>query len=220
MKLNAAFDKRAEVDTESMDWVESPASGVARKMLDRIGDEVARATSVVRYEAGSSFPEHEHGGGEEFLVLSGVFSDEHGDYGPGAYVRNPPGSAHSPFTRDGCVILVKLRQMQDSESGRVVVDTNAMDWQPDPAAEGAYRKPLFEDGRETVFLFKMDPGTDYPRHDHPGGEEIFVLEGEYTDDFGRHSEGVWTRNPVGSHHAFSSQNGCIMWVKIGHLQDL
>ena len=62
-----------------MEWIASPAGGVDRKMLDRIGDEKARATSIVRYAADSAFPEHEHPLGEEFYVLEGVFSDEHGD---------------------------------------------------------------------------------------------------------------------------------------------
>jgi len=100
MLINADFSARAVVDTASMPWVPSPLAGVERKMLDRDGGEVARATSVVRYAAGSAFEPHEHGGGEEFFVLEGVFSDEHGDYPAGTYVRNPPGSRHRPFSRD------------------------------------------------------------------------------------------------------------------------
>jgi anti-sigma factor ChrR (cupin superfamily) len=41
-------------------------------------------------------------------VLEGVFSDETRDFGPGSYLRNPVGTAHTPFTRDGCTILIKL----------------------------------------------------------------------------------------------------------------
>jgi anti-sigma factor ChrR (cupin superfamily) len=77
-------------------------------MLDRIGDEVVRATSIVRYAPGSHFSAHTHGGGEEFFVLNGVFQDEHGDYPVGSYVRNPPTSSHVPGSDLGCVIFVKL----------------------------------------------------------------------------------------------------------------
>ena len=91
-------------------------------MLDRIGDEVARATSIVRYASGSSFSRHEHAKGEEFLVLDGVFSDNHGDYPAGFYVRNPPGSGHAPFSKDGCRILVKLRQFDPQDLTPVVID--------------------------------------------------------------------------------------------------
>ena len=40
-------------------------------MLDRIGTEKARATTIVEFQPNSKFPEHEHVGGEEFLVLKG-----------------------------------------------------------------------------------------------------------------------------------------------------
>ena len=99
MKLNADLGRRAVALTDELPWQWSPDRSVQRRMLDRDGEEVARATSLVKYPAGSSFPAHKHGAGEEFLVLGGVFSDEFGDYPAGTYVRNPPGSAHSPCTR-------------------------------------------------------------------------------------------------------------------------
>jgi len=79
-------------------------------MLDRIGDEVARATTIVRYAPNSHFSSHVHSGGEEFIVLEGVFQDEHGDFPAGSYVRNPPTSSHTPGSEPGCVIFVKLWQ--------------------------------------------------------------------------------------------------------------
>ena len=102
MKINADLKQRAVIETEALDWVASPAPGVERRMLDRDGAESGRATSVVRFAAGSEFPPHDHPGGEEFLVLEGTFSDETGDLGPGTYVRNPVGSRHKPASRDGC----------------------------------------------------------------------------------------------------------------------
>jgi anti-sigma factor ChrR (cupin superfamily) len=89
MELNADFTKRAVVHGAMMPWQASPIPGVERRMLDRVGDEVARATTIVRYAPNSQFSPHTHGGGEEFLVLEGVFQDEHGDYPVGTYVRNP-----------------------------------------------------------------------------------------------------------------------------------
>jgi anti-sigma factor ChrR (cupin superfamily) len=83
LKLNADFSKRAVVHAATLAWTASPVPGVERRMLDRIGDEVARATSIVRYAPRSCFPPHVHGGGEEFLVLEGVFQDEHGDFPAG-----------------------------------------------------------------------------------------------------------------------------------------
>jgi anti-sigma factor ChrR (cupin superfamily) len=127
MRINADFSKQAVVDRSTADWISSPEFGVDRIMLDRIGDEVARATSIVRYAAGSSFARHEHARGEEFLVLDGVFSDNHGDYPTGFYVRNPPGSGHAPFSKDGCRILVKLRQFDPEDLTPVVIDTREPD---------------------------------------------------------------------------------------------
>src|SRR5581483_9595786 len=100
-RINADFSQRIVIATEQLPWIPSPQRGVERRMLDRIGAEVARATSLVRYAAASSFPAHVHGLGEEFLVLSGIFSDEHGDYPTGTYVRNPPLSRHTPRTGPG-----------------------------------------------------------------------------------------------------------------------
>src|SRR5205814_1980751 len=126
--VNADFTQRVVIATDALPWIASPQAGIERRLLDRIGGEVARATSLVRYAPVSAFPAHEHGLGEEFLVLSGVFSDEHGDYGEGTYVRNPPRSRHTPCTKPGCTILVKLRQMPPSESKRVVIDTAKAAW--------------------------------------------------------------------------------------------
>jgi anti-sigma factor ChrR (cupin superfamily) len=124
MKLHADFSKRAQWDTHAMKWIASPADGVERKMLDRIGEEKARATSIVRYAPNSRFPEHEHLMGEEFLVLEGLFSDEHEDYPAGTYIRNLDGTRHSPFSEDGCTILVKLCQFESGDDRQFSVDTN------------------------------------------------------------------------------------------------
>jgi anti-sigma factor ChrR (cupin superfamily) len=126
MELNADFSKRAVVHGAQTDWVASPMKGVDRRMLDRIGDEVARATSIVRYAPGSHFSSHVHTGGEEFLVIDGVFSDEHGDFPAGSYIRNPPESSHTPGSEPGCTILVKLWQFDLADRTHVRIDTNKM----------------------------------------------------------------------------------------------
>ena len=169
MKINADLSQRAVVYSEDLPWVNSPLPGVQRRMLERDGEEVACATSVVRYAPDSSFDPHTHGGGEEFLVLDGVFSDEHGDFGPGVYVRNPPGSRHTPRSAPGCTILVKLRQMDRDDQEQVQIDTRRAPWQPGPV-EGASVMPLFERGSEMVALWKLAPGTRLQRHVHAGGE--------------------------------------------------
>src|SRR5215469_13150683 len=95
-------------------------------MLDRTGDEVARATSIVRYAPASRFAAHTHDGGEEFLVLEGVFQDEHGDYPAGSYVRNPPTSRHTPGSAPGCMLFVKLWQFDLEDRKPVRLTSEAL----------------------------------------------------------------------------------------------
>ena len=130
MKINADFGARVAVHAARIDWVPSPVKGVERKMLDRIGDEVARATSIVRYAPGSRFSAHTHDGGEEFLVLDGVFQDEHGDFAAGSYVRNPPESHHAPGSVPGCTIFVKLRQFDPKDRRQLAIDAGVVQLQP------------------------------------------------------------------------------------------
>jgi anti-sigma factor ChrR (cupin superfamily) len=217
--INADFTKRVVLATNDLPWSPSQQAGVERRLLDRIGGEVARATSLVRYAPNSVFPAHSHALGEEFLVLDGVFSDERGDYPAGTYVRNPPGSRHSPRTEPGCTILVKLRQMPDSESGRVVIDTNRAAWEQ-PDVEGHQSQLLYASPAigERVTLEKLAAGTTLPSTQCDGGEEIFLLTGTLADDYGHYGAGTWIRNPAGSRSQFGSQEGAVFWAKRGHLR--
>lgn len=217
MRINADLNERAVQRTSQMEWVASPADGVYRKRLDRDGDEVARATSLVRFEPGARFPHHVHGGGEEFLVLEGTFSDESGDFEQGTYVRHPIGSEHEPWSDDGCVILVKLRQMRDPDEETLVVETNTLPWSP-TSDEESDQKLLFQspDG-ETVRLERWPPGFAPGESTYPGGAEFFVLDGELRDEHGTYGEGDWLRMPPDSAHRPESENGATLWTKKGHL---
>lgn len=216
MLINADLTQRAVADTHALPWTPSPLPGVDRKLLERDGGEVARATSIVRYAAGSRFDAHEHGGGEEFLVLDGVFSDEHGDYPTGTYVRNPIGSQHAPFSTAGCILLVKLRQFAADDLRRVVIDTNKAEWRP--GITDAYDEILLHQHRaERVSLQRWHGGKSSPTHHAPGGEEIFVLAGCYADEDGTYPAGTWVRSPAGSWHAPKETEGALLYAKLGHL---
>ncbi len=217
MQINADLTQAAHADTQAMTWIASPLPGVHRKMLDRDGEEVARATSLVSYAPDSRFDAHTHGGGEEFLVLEGTFSDEHGDYPAGTYVRNPVGSSHRPFSREGCVIFVKLRQMSPDDQTRVLVDTrHAEGWREGPAP-GIEVLPLHRFGSEHVAVARWAPGTQAPRHAHPGGLEVLVLDGDLSDGSTSLGRGGWLRLPPGATHAPRSSGGCTLYIKAGHL---
>lgn len=216
MQINADFGQRAVVRPGDVAWVSSPTSGVDRLMLERRGGEVARATTLVRFAPNSSFPMHTHTGGEEYLVLEGVFSDEFGDFGPGMYVRNPVGSKHRPHTKDGALILVKLWQYQDGDDEFVRIDTQNTPFSPG-LVEGLSVLPLHQYQGESVALVRWQPGTQFHHHTHPGGEEIYVIEGTFQDEHGDYPQGTWVRNPHGSPHKPFSNEGCLIYVKVGHL---
>ena len=216
MKLHADLSQRVVVQSNDLPWVDSPMVGVQRRMLERDGEEVARATSIVRYAPDRHFSAHTHGGGEEFFVLEGIFSDEHGNYPAGTYIRNPVGSTHTPFSHAGCVILVKLWQMQPADQQRIAIYTTHTPWLPG-LVPGLQVMPLHTYGTENVALVKWAPGTQFQPHRHWGGEEIFVLEGVFEDEWGVYPQGTWLRNPDGSHHTPFSRSGCLIYVKTGHL---
>jgi anti-sigma factor ChrR (cupin superfamily) len=218
MRLNADFMQRAVIRPADYQWVASPMPGVERMMLDRIGDEVARATSLVRYAPNSRFSPHVHGGGEEFLVLEGEFGDEHQGYPAGTYVRNPIGTSHSPRVGEqGCTILVKLHQFAADDRAQLVIDTTCADWKAGPRT-GVKVLQLHTFADERVMLIKWAPNTAVERHAHPGGEEVFVIEGSFADEQGDYPRGSWVRSPPGSEHApFTGDEGALLYVKVGHI---
>ena len=217
MELNADYSQRVVLNYHDLDWVDSPTAGVKRRMLDRIGDEVAKATSVVRYEPGARFDSHLHAFGEEILVLEGVFSDENGDYPEGTYMMNPPGSSHAPRSESGCVLFVKLRHLGADQQTKEIINTNTAEWYQG-MVPGLTVMPLMRQGAGST-LVRWAAGTYFNPHRHFGGEEIFVVDGVFEDEHGRYPAGSWIRSPHLSVHKPFSQEGCTIFVKTGHLLD-
>ena len=216
VSINTDMGKRVVLDTNAMAWLASPASGVWRKPLDRDGGEVARATSIVRYDPGAAFNAHSHDGGEEVFVLEGVFEDDEGRYPAGSYLRNPPGSSHAPGSTGGCKLLVKLRQFQQGDADRVRINTGRTEWLQG-LVPGLSVMPLHQFGHENVALVRWQAQTFFQAHSHVGGEEIFVLDGVFEDEFGAYPIGTWMRSPHMSRHQPFSHEGCTILVKTGHL---
>lgn len=218
MLLNDDFSRRAVVKPDQHRWVPSPLPGVQRVMLDRLGGERGRATSLVRYAPGSSFSAHGHPGGEEILVLSGTFSDESGDYGPGWYLRNPPGSAHRPSSAEGARIFVKLWQMPGTEARTVRMDTrDPRAWQP---GDGHDRCTLHLGDSERVCLLKLQPGASHAP-ETAGGAELLVLEGRLAEGDDAFDAGSWLRLPPGDATRFTAgRAGATVYLKTGHLAAL
>ncbi|WP_415882534.1 cupin domain-containing protein [Neptuniibacter sp. QD34_54] len=217
-RINADFEQRVVILPEDYHWVDSPMAGVERMMLDRIGDESARATSIVRYAPFSEFSPHVHSGGEEFFVLEGVFSDEHQDYPRGSYVRNPIGTSHTPkIGKEGAIIFVKLQQFNEADKEQKAIDTTKEPWLQG-LVDGLTVMPLHEFEGEHVALVKWAPNTQFNPHRHFGGEEILVLEGTFYDEHGIYPKGSWLRSPhLSEHHPYTKDDGALIYVKTGHL---
>lgn len=212
MLLNDDLAVRTVVDTTTLNWIPSPAKGVERRMLFRIGDEKARATSIVRYAAGSQFAYHRHPGGEEFLVLEGVFQDETGDFCAGTYVRNPPGSGHAPRTKDGCTIFVKLWQFQRDDSDHIVRRPGEGRSVPSRPGVGEAIE-LFNGSDESVMLEKWQPDAMITLSGFDG-LELLVLEGELLDGNARVGPLSWLRLPAGEPFRFRvGATGARVWYK-------
>ena len=218
IELNANFSQRVVIKPDDYIWEASPMPGVERMKLDRIGDEVARATSLVRYAPNSRFSEHEHVGGEEIFVLDGVFGDEHGTYPAGTYIRNPIGTKHQPIIGDeGATIFVKLHQFSPQDHSQFTLDTHAAPWRPG-LVDGLTVMPLHQYEAENVALVSWAPNTRFNPHKHWGGEEILVLNGTFYDEHDSYPAGSWLRSPHMSEHCpYTKGDGAMIYVKVGHL---
>ncbi len=214
MELNADFTKRVLIHSDDIPWKASPMPGVDRRMLDRIGDEVARATSIVRYAPGSKFSAHTHTGGEEFIVLEGVFQDEHGDYPAGTYVRNPPTTSHTPRAEEGCTIFVKLWQFDPDDRTQFRKDMNAG---LSSIGEGITGQILHQDDRETVRFMSLAPGTTM-KETAQGGAELLMISGTASEGTDTLTKGTWLRLPQDADLQITAQDAdAAFWIKTGHL---
>ena len=216
--LNQAFNKRIVINTSMEKWHASPSSGVERLYLERDNmGEFAKASSIVIFHPDSKFDNHTHDNGEEIFVLEGTFSDQYGDYSKGTYIRNPHNSGHIPFSKDGCKILVKLRQFQNGDDTAVIKNTSSSPWLQG-LVPGLKVMPLHEYQTEHAAMVKWEPNTKFNAHKHWGGEEIFVVDGVFYDQFGSYPKGTWIRSPhLSEHQPFTKKEGALIFVKTGHL---
>lgn len=213
--INGDLSIRVSVDANQMDWASSPSGSVWRKRLHLVGQpESGQVTSIVRYEPNSRFPAHDHPEGEEILVLEGIFSDEHGDWPAGTYLLNPEGFRHAPFSENGCLLFVKLRQFAGQERRHVAVDTHRLEWEPTEVS-GIACKVLYEQTgfADMARLERWESGADLGVVAFDKGAELFVLEGAFNDEEGTYAKGSWIRLPAGSTLCPRSASGCTLYIK-------
>lgn len=214
--FNMDRHQRVVVDTAKQPWLASPSAGVWRIPLEREAAESGQVTSLVRYDPNTHFPAHFHPNGEEIFVIDGIFQDEYGCYPAGTYIRNPPGSCHAPGSDGGCLLYVKLNMFPEHDAEVFRLDTHNAMWQPG-IDNRLSTLPLHGYGQEKTILLKWQPDSAFSLHQHEGGEEIFILSGDFYDEQGHYEKGTWIRYPAGSSHQPSTKNGCLMLMKTGHL---
>lgn len=215
--LNGDFSQRLAIATSAMEWTPSPGGHVWRKRVHRVGpDESGQVTALVKYDAGARFPSHDHPQGEEILVLEGTFSDDHGDWPAGSYLLNPEGFRHSPFSADGCLLFVKLRQYPGTGREHVAIQTADRPWQPSVRKNTSWKK-----------LYAQDPYSDFTRLEawdtpaesgqlnFPRGAELLVLKGMFADQHGSYNTHTWLRIPAGGSIAPTSDSYCELYIKEG-----
>ena len=209
MEVRADLNLTAHLSRADFSWQPSPLPGVERVLLDRVGGEVAVATSIVRYAPGARFDRHEHSLGEEFIVLDGVFSDQYGDYAAGTYVRNPPGTSHAPHSDDGCVIFVKLRQFDDADLTPVAAAIVFAG----PASESV---ALYQYGAEQVSSVCVRAGERFAFDANFHVRELLVLEGELDwqqETTRRLGPWSWIRMAPGNPLRINAVTDCVLFSK-------
>jgi len=220
MDVNADFTQRVVMHADTIAWEDSPMKGVVRRRLDRVDADNDRVTTIVKYAPESQFSQHVHTGGEEFIVLEGVFEDDYGDWPAGSYIRNPPQSKHTPGSKLGCTIFVKLWQFAPEDRTFIHANRYKLGAVPEHNRPGVRVSPLFKDKRENVRFEQWEPGA-VVYLDSSGGAEVFVLEGGFAqgdDELRQHS---WLRMPVNSETiATAGPYGATVWIKTDHLQQI
>lgn len=216
MQLHADFTQTVILCPEDYHWTPSPGGQVNRVMLERIGQERARATSLVEYPQGANFPSHDHPLGEEILVLSGIFTEnDQQHYAQGWYLRNPHQSQHQPSSATGCIIFVKLMQMQATEQTPVRINTHdASLW---VNTRYGLRLDLYQDPYENTYLFKPRLAHPFSLSD-PQGVELLIVQGALHTHKTVFTQGTWLR--LAAHdqlHFTQSDPDTILYLKRGHL---
>lgn len=216
MLIRADFSEIAIVKPEDYHWVHSPHGEVERVMLDRIGKEQARATSLVKFSQNSTFPAHQHPLGEEILVLSGVFTENGIHHFPsGWYLRNPHNSNHQVSSKEGSLIFVKLMQMSIYESKEVRINTNdSTNW---IVTRNKKICPLYESDFEYTYLEKLNPDQLFINRSDQG-IEIFIVSGQLQKEDQVYPTGSWIRFPPKQHAVLTvNKTNTTLYVKTQHL---
>jgi quercetin dioxygenase-like cupin family protein len=99
-----------------------------------------------------------------------------------------------------------------------LVKTNEIEWKPlnEQGVSGVFVKSLLFDeatNRSPTILLKFEAGAKYPLHNHPAGEEIFVLEGDIHIGKDHLFAGDYLFTAPNNLHAVRTSGGCVLLLK-------
>ncbi len=220
-EINADCTNLVIVRPDEMVWENTGAEGVSKVVLERLNHtEFGRETVLLRLAPGTHLSPEVLKERIEIFVVEGTFSDGHGEYGPQTFVMNPPGTNYRAASASGCVLYVKhLRGFSDGAE-RIVTNLETAPWTPfgDRVAEVVhfYKEP---DRDVTARVGRVYPQAQIMEHDHPGGEEVLILDGVFSDQFGDGKPGTWLRYPIGLAHApYSGPEGALIYIRDGDVR--
>jgi anti-sigma factor ChrR (cupin superfamily) len=206
---------RAAVLSTSLTWHQTSFTGIGFGCFESDSEvQEHPVTLLTRFAPGGFFPLHGHPGGEEILVLQGNFADETGVHPPGTYMLNPEGFIHRPYSDEGCLTFVKLRQHGGKARQQVKTNIYESSWQTSPIPQ-IEKKVLYEQTGfpEKVWIERWQPGTALSNVVNSEVKEIFVIEGTWSDELGSYPVGSWLRYPPNQTYSPSSATGCLVYVK-------
>lgn len=214
--FNADFNSRVVVRSDNLDWIQTENPGISVRPLEVAGYHAQRLTLIVRFEPETRYRLQQHFESEEILVLDGSLDIENQTCTPGYYIRYPHRSNLLHYSKNGCVLFVKLGEFASNDTSRRVIDTHSEEqWLPGPVEGTEVRALHMHDTRSVLMIRWLQQASFKPALD-PQGEEVFVVRGRLIDIDGAYTQHHWIRNPIPAWQAWRGDAGTLVYYKNGH----
>lgn len=221
--VNANLLELITIDSNNVAWQPTGIAGVSQKIFERIGAGAeARETTLLRLDPQTSVPGGVAQCRVDMLVLAGSVHIGDAHHAAGMFVRVPAGTDVTLRSADGATVMIKKRGGRASGKSFALNTLDRANWAA-WGGRGSEKAQLYDADQlpEASWVGYMLPDLTIPEHDHAGGEEIFLLEGELRDERGLYGPGFWIRFPIGVRHTpVSLSAGCRMLVREGDAHPL